>query len=119
MAQNKEQICRLCTCEVSDAIDLFSTERRVADRMATILELPLEKDDGLTSYVCQLCNARFNQLVRSLDVYRLKAKKSHEKLAKRAGIFVDESKLAHRSAIQALILCISHFDHARVVEARL
>ena len=119
MAQNKEQICRLCTREVSDAIDLFGTERGVADRMATILELSLEKDDGLTAYVCQLCYARFNHLVRSLDVHRLKAKKSHEKLAKKAGIFVDESKLARRSTIQALILCISHFDHVRVVEARL
>jgi hypothetical protein len=91
MAQNKEQICRLCTREVSDAIDLFSTERGVADRMATILELSLEKDDGLTAYVCQLCYARFNHLVRSLDVHRLQAKKSHEKLAKKAGIFVDET----------------------------
>jgi hypothetical protein len=59
--------------------------------MATILELSLEKDDGLTAYVCQLCYARFNHLVRSLDVHRLQAKKSHEKLAKKAGIFVDET----------------------------
>ena len=60
MAQNKEQICRLCTHEVSDAIDLFSTdsvELGVAGRMATVLELPVEKEDGLTSYVCQVCNS--------------------------------------------------------------
>ena len=96
MAQHREQVCRLCTREVgSDAIDLFSTdsvERGMADRMATILDLPLEKEDGLTAYVCQLCNARFGHLVRSLDVHRLQAKKSHEKLAKKAGIFVDKSK---------------------------
>ena len=92
---DREQICRLCTREVSDAIDLFSTdsvERGVADKMANILELPMEKEDGLTGYVCQLCNARFKQLVRSLEVHRLHARKSHEKLAKKAGIFIDESK---------------------------
>ena len=95
MAHDTEQICRLCTREVSDAIDLFSTdsvERGVADRIANLLELSVEKRDGLTSYVCQLCNARFNHLVRSLEIQRLHAKKSHEKLAKKAGIFVDESK---------------------------
>ena len=99
MAQHKEQVCRLCTREVSDAIDLFSgdsIERGVAGRIASVLELSLEKEDGLTAYVCQLCYARFNHLVRSLDVHRLQAKKSHEKLAKKAGIFVDESKLIHQ-----------------------
>ena len=97
MAQDQEQICRLCTSEVSDAIDLFSTEGvaggvPVAHRIATVLELSLDKGDGLTGYVCQLCNARFNHLVRSLDAQRLHARKSHDKLAKEAGMFVDESK---------------------------
>lgn len=90
---SREQICRLCTREVSDAIHLFSedsVERGVADRIANLLELPLDEEDGLSSYVCQLCNARFNHLVRSLEVQRLHAKKSHEKLAKKAGIFISE-----------------------------
>ena len=87
--QTQDRICRLCTREVSDAIDLYSgdsVERGVADRMAGILEIPVEQDDQLSSYVCQLCNARFGQLVRSLEVHRLQARKSHEKLAKNAGI---------------------------------
>ena len=95
MANNREQICRLCTREVSDAIDLFSTDsvkRGVADRIANLLELSVDEKDGLTGYVCQLCNARFNHLVRSLEVQRLHAKKSHDKLAKKAGIFVEESE---------------------------
>ena len=88
-----DRICRLCTREVShSAIDLFSSdsvERGVADRMANVLELPLGRDDGLSGYVCELCNARFKHLVRSLEVNRLNAKKSYEKLAKKAGIFVE------------------------------
>ena len=91
MAHDQEQIqiCRLCTSEISDGIDLFSTdsERGVADKIATVLELSLDKGDGLTGYVCRLCNARFNHLVRSLEVQRLRAKKSHDKLTG-----VDESK---------------------------
>ena len=95
MALDREQICRLCGHEVGDAIDLFGTdsvERGVADRIANLLELSLEKEDGLTGYVCQICKARFAQLERRLEVERLHAKKTHEKLAKRAGIFVEESK---------------------------
>ena len=87
--QTQDQICRLCTREVSDAIDLYSedsVERGVADRMAGVLEIPVEQDDRLSSYVCQLCNARFGQLLRSLEVHRLQARKSHEKLAKNAGL---------------------------------
>ena len=94
MAQ--EQICRLCTHEVSNGIDLFSAdsvERGVADRIATVLELSLDKGDGLTGYVCEICHARFAQLERRLEVERLHAKKSYEKLATKAGILVDESKL--------------------------
>ena len=97
MAQNREHICRLCTREVSDAIDLFSTDSvdcGVADRIATVLELSLDKGDGLTGYVCQICKARFTQLERRLEVERLQAKKSHEKLATKAGIIlIKESKL--------------------------
>lgn len=84
-----DRVCRLCTREVSDAIHLFSednVERGVADRIANLLELPLEEEDELSSYVCQLCNARFNHLVRTLEVQRLHAKKSYDKLAKKAGI---------------------------------
>ena len=95
MALDREQICRLCGHEVGDAIDLFGTdsvERGVADRIANLLELSLEKEDGLTGYVCQICKARFAQLERRLEVERLHAKKTHEKLAKKAGIFVEESK---------------------------
>lgn len=90
-----DQICRLCTQEVSDAIHLFSedsVERGVADRISNVLDLPLEEKDGLSSYVCQICNARFNHLVRTLEVQRLKAKKSYDKLAKKAGMVLDESK---------------------------
>ena len=89
----RDRVCRLCTREVSNnAINLFSddsVERGVADRMANVLELPLGKGDGLSTHVCELCNARFKQLVRSLEVSRLQAKKSYDKLAKKAGIFVE------------------------------
>jgi hypothetical protein len=89
-----DRTCRLCTRDVSDgsAIHLFSVDsvqRGVADRMASILELPLKREDGLSSYVCEICNARFNHLVRSLEVNRLHAKKSYEKLAKKAGIYIE------------------------------
>jgi hypothetical protein len=90
-----EQTCRLCTRDVSEsaaAIHLYSAdsvERGVADRMADLLEVPLEKTDGLGSYVCELCNARFKHLVRSLEVHRLNAKKNYEKQAKKAGIYVE------------------------------
>ena len=89
----EDRVCRLCTREVNNnAINLYSddcVERGVADRMANVLELPLRKEDGLSTYVCELCNARFKLLLRSLDEHRLKARKSHDKLAKRAGIFVE------------------------------
>ena len=86
--QKKDRICILCTQVVSDAIDLYSeesVERGLADRMAGILEVPLKQDDGISSHVCQLCNAKFGHLVHSLDVHRLKARKNYEKLAKKAG----------------------------------
>ena len=87
--QPQDRTCRLCTQEVSDAIHLYSedsVERGVANRMANVLELPFDQEDGLSSYVCQLCNARFNHLVRALAVNRLHAKKSYEKLAENAGL---------------------------------
>ena len=98
MDRNKDRICRLCTHEVGekDAIYLFSTdrvERGVPDRMATVLELPLEEDDGLSSYVCQICNARFNHLLRQLEVHRLNAKKSLDRLAKKAGIHIESETI--------------------------
>ena len=85
-----DQMCRLCNREVSDAINLFSEdsiERGVADRMSTVLELPFKKEDGITSYVCQICNARFKQLVRRIEVSRVEGRKSFEKLASRAGVY--------------------------------
>lgn len=93
-----ERACRLCSRDLSDhsgAIDLYShdsVERGVADRMANILEVPLEEKEGLSRRVCEICNARFNHLVRQLEVHRLNAKKHYEKQAKKAGIHV-ESKL--------------------------
>ena len=95
-----ERTCRLCTRDVSDsaaAIHLYSSdsvERGVADKMATLLEVPLDETEGLGSYICELCNARFNHLVRSLEVHRLNAKKNYEKQAKKAGIYV-ESKFCY------------------------
>ena len=104
-----EQTCRLCTRDVSEsaaAIHLYSpdsVERGVADRMADLLEVPLEKTDGLGSYICELCNARFKHLVRSLEVHRLNAKKNYEKQAKKAGIYVESKfpRLCRLSACKA------------------
>ena len=84
------QICRLCNREVSDAINLFSEDsikHGVADGMSTVLELPFKKEDGITSYVCQICNARFKQLIRRIEVLRLEGRKTFEKLASKAGVY--------------------------------
>ena len=106
-----DRICRLCTREVSEAaaVHLYSPdnqERGVADRMAEVLDMPLEEEDGLSPYVCELCNARFNFLVRSLEVNRLNAKKSYEKLAKKAGIYI-ERKLTTSYKRSATLKCSS------------
>ena len=106
-----ERTCRLCTRDVSDsaaAIHLYSPdseERGVADKMANILEVPLEKTEGLGSYVCELCNARFNHLVRSLEVHRLNAKKNYEKQAKKAGIYVESKWTQFKTFVCRQSLC--------------
>ena len=95
MSDQHERTCRLCTQQTSDVIDVFggdSLQRGMAEKMASVLDIPLKHDDGLSSCVCQLCYARFKQLLRSLDVNRMKAQKSHEKLARDAGIFFSERK---------------------------
>ena len=99
MSDKQVRTCRLCTQQARDVIDVFSEEnlqRGVAEKMVNLLDVPLEQNDGLSSYVCQLCHSRFKILLRSLDVSRRKAKKSHEKLTKKAGVFFNERKsLSH------------------------
>ena len=93
MSDEQERTCRLCTQQTSDVIDVFSEDslhRGVAEKMASVLDIPLEHDDGLSSCVCQLCYNRFDYLLRSLDVNRMKAKESYESLARDAGIFFSE-----------------------------
>ena len=95
MSDEQERTCRLCTQQTSDVIDVFSEDslqRGMAEKMASVLDIPLQQEDGLSSCVCQLCYARFKHLLRTLDVNRMKAKKSHEKLARNAGIFFSERK---------------------------
>ena len=92
-----DRTCRLCTRDLSDAVSIHlysadSVERGVADRMANVLEVPVEREDGLSAHVCELCNARFNQLVRKLEVHRLDAKKNYEKQAKKAGVYVESKR---------------------------
>lgn len=72
--------CRVC-CRIdlhTHTVALFSGEQkssRFSDRLSKVLDIPVERDDGLSPYICRPCNRKF----LSAEAFIALAKSNYDK----------------------------------------
>ena len=66
----KTRVCRLCTAEVDarTTVHLFNTsgyKNQWASRISTLLDVPVDKTDSISPYVCKMCTSRLVSLEKA------------------------------------------------------
>ena len=78
MASVDSVVCRICSSEVLNihSLALFSAKSVKADipgRLSRLAEIPVQKSDGFSKYLCRGCKNKFLSLESDLQEFRTKA----------------------------------------------
>ena len=82
---SSSRICRLCRSIIAPTrvVHLFSStsiQKRLDSRIADLLEVPVDRNDGLPAYICHACSNKISSLEKAqaeLAAFRAMAKCSY------------------------------------------
>ena len=83
-------LCRICTVALqpTHCVSLFTPEGKpkdVAERLGSLLNVPVESDDGLPKHACRTCVRQATSIETKYESLRYTAQSSYKRLCGTAG----------------------------------